>query len=302
MKPQRTKSLVRIVSTAISFLLLCAALTAQEAPPPTTNLPPTNDPREIVRRSVEIDHRTAELARNYTCQQREVQRNLDSHGKVKSTEIKTWDITMLYGEPYSRLIKKSDQPLSEKDEKKEEEKQDKFVAEHKNESEDQRRKREAKQKKEREEGRAFLRDVENAYDFRIVGEERVDGRPAWVLEATPRKDFHPTQPHADILPKLKGKVWIDKQDYDWVKAEAEAIDTISFGLFLARVHKGSQFSFEQTRLNDEVWLLRRFYINASARLLLFKNLGIEQEDTFSNYKKFKTGSRILPGMKEVDPK
>ena len=302
MKPQRTKPLVRIVSTAISFLLLCAALTAQEdLPPATTNLPPTNDPREIVRRSVEIDHRTMELARNYTCQQREVQRNLDSHGKVKSTEIKTWDITMLYGEPYSRLIKKNDQPLSEKDEKKEEEKQDKFVAEHKSESEDQRRKREAKQKKEREEGRAFLRDVENAYDFRIVGEEPVDGRPAWILEATPRKDFHPTQPHADILPKLKGKVWIDKQDYDWVKAEAEAIDTISFGLFLARVHKGSHFSFEQTRLNDEVWLLRRFYLNASARLLIFKNMGVEQEDTFSNYKKFKTGSRILPGMKEVKP-
>lgn len=302
MKPQRTKPLVRIASTAISFLLLCAALMAQEAPPPaTTNLPPTNDPREIVRRSVEIDHRTAELARNYTCQQREVEKHLDSHGAVKSVEIRTWDITMLYGEPYSRLIKKNDQPLSEKDEKKEEEKQDKFVAEHKNESEDQRHKREAKQKKEREEGRAFLRDVENAYDFRIVGEEPVDGRPAWILEATPRKDFHPTQPHADILPKLKGKVWIDKQDYDWVKAEAEAIDTISFGLFLARVHKGSQFSFEQTRLNDEVWLLRRFYINASARLLIFKNMGIEQEDTFSNYKKFKTGSRILPGMKEVKP-
>ena len=286
-------------------LLLGAALMAQaqDAPQPATaGLPPTNDPREIVRRSVEIDHRTIELARNYTCQQREVEKRLDSHGNVKSTEIRTWDITVLYGEPYSRLIKKNDQPLSEKDEKKEEEKRDKFIAERKNESEDQRRKREAKQRKEREEGRAFLRDVENAYDFRIAGEEKVDGRPAWVLEATPHKGFQPTQPHADILPKLKGRVWIDKQDYDWVKAEAEAIDTISFGLFLARVHKGSHFSFEQTRLNDEVWLLRRFYINAGARLLLFKNLGIEQEDTFSNYKKFKTGTRILPGMKEVEPK
>lgn len=287
----------------ILFLLffLSTAMMGQEAAA-APDLPPTNDPREIVRRSVEIDHRTMELARNYTCQQREVEKHLDSHGKVKSTEIKTWDITVLYGEPYSRLIKKNDQPLSEKDEKKEEEKQDKYVAERKNESEEQRHKREAKQKKEREEGRAFLRDVENAYDFRMVGEERVDGRPAWILEATPRKGFQPTQPHADILPKLKGRIWIDKKDYDWVKAEAEAIDTISFGLFLARVHKGSHFSFEQVRLNDEVWLLRRFYIDASARVLVFKNMGIEQEDTFSNYKKFTTGTKILPGVKEVEPK
>ena len=293
-----------VVPIAFLVIFLSTALMAQEATTPAAapDLPPTNDPREIIRRSLEIDHRTMELARNYTCQQREVEKRLDSHGKVKSTEVKTWDITVLYGEPYSRLIKKNDQPLNEKEEKKEEEKQDKYVAERKSESEEQRHKREAKQKKEREEGRAFLRDAENAYDFRMVGEERVDGRPAWVLEATPRKGFQPTQPHADILPKLKGRIWIDKQDYDWVKAEAEAIDTISFGLFLARVHKGSHFSFEQVRLNDEVWLLRRFYLNASARLLVFKNMGIEQEDTFSNYKKFKTGTKILPGVTEVDPK
>lgn len=243
-----------------------------------------------------------ELARNYTCRQREVEKHLDSHGQVKSVDIKTWDITVLYGEPYSRLIEKNDRPLSAEDEKKEQEKIDKFISKRKSESDEEQQKRQAKQKKEREEGRAFLRDVANAYDFRIIGEEPVDGRDAWVLEATPRKNFHPTQPHADVLPKLKGKLWIDKQDYNWVKAEAEAIDTISFGLFLARVHKGSHFSFEQVRLNNEVWLLRRFYVNASARLLLFKNEGLEQEDIFSNYKKFSSATRILPGVKEVGPK
>jgi hypothetical protein len=285
----------------VFWLLLTSASgwPAQQSPP---NLPPTNDSREIVRRSVEIDHRTRDLARNYTCQQREVIKHLDSHGQLKSTEIKTWDITMLYGEEYSRLIQKDDKPLGEKDEQKEQEKIDKFISKHKNESEEERQKREANAKKEREEARAFLRDIANAYDFRVVGEEAVDGRDAWILEATPRKDFHPTQPHADILPKLKGKLWIDKQEYYWVKAEAEAIDTISFGLFLARVHKGSQFSFEQVRLNNEVWLMHRFYVNASARLLLFKNEGLEQEDTFSNYKKFTTGAKILPGVREVEQK
>ncbi len=95
-------------------------------------------------------------------------------------------------------------------------------------------------------------------------------------------------------------MWIDKHDYNWVKAEAETTDTISFGLFLARVHKGSHFSFEQTRLNNEVWLMRRFYLNASARLVLLKNEAVEQEDTFSNYKKFSSESRVLPGVKEVE--
>jgi hypothetical protein len=287
------------VSVLVLFLLALPLPAQQNA---AADLPPTNDPREIVRRSVEIDHRTLELARNYTCQQREVSKQLGSHGEVKSTEIKTWDITVLYGEPYARLIEKDDKPLSAKDEQKEEEKLDKFINKRKNESEEERQKRQAKEKKEREEERAFLRDVVNAYDFQIVGEEAVDGRDAWVIEATPRKDFHPTQPHADILPKIQGRVWIDKQEYNWVKAEAEAIDTISFGLFIARIHKGSRFSFEQVRLNNEVWLLRRFYLNASARVLVFKNEELEQEDTFSNYKKFTTATKILPGVTEVEPK
>lgn len=296
---------MRVRSRSISLSIFAVLLLASSTWPQQTSapgLPPTNDPKEIVRRSVEIDHKTIELARNYTCVQREVFKHLGSHGEVKSTEIKTWDITVLYGEPYSRLIQKDDKPLSEKDEKKEEEKLEKFLAKRKAESAGDRQKRQAKEKKEREEERAFLRDVVNAYDFRIVGDETIDGRDAWVIEGTPRKDFHPTQPHADILSKIKGKIWIDQQEYNWVKAEAEAIDTISFGWFLARVHKGSHFSFEQVRLNNEVWLLRRFYLNASARLVLFKNAAVEQEDTFSNYKKFTTGTRILPGVREVEPK
>jgi hypothetical protein len=271
---------------------------AAEAQPP--ELPPTNDPKEIVRRSVEMDHRNWERAQNYTCTQREVEKRLGKKGEVKSTEIRTYDVNFYYGEEYSRLIQKADKPLSDTEQKKEDEKLEKFLAKLRNQSAEEHEKKLAKEKKEREQGRAFLRDVVNAYDFKLVGEEPVDGADTWVIEATPRKDFHPTQPHADILSKIKGKVWIEKKEYNWVKAEAESIDTISFGLFLARVHPGSRFSFEQTHLNNEVWLVRRLYINGGARLALLKNLSAEQEDTFFNYKKFVTSTRILPG-KEVPP-
>lgn len=257
------------------------------------------DPKEIVRRSVEADHHSWELAQNYTCQQREVERRLDKHGEVKSTEIKTYDVGFYYGDEYSKLIQKNDQPLSADEQKKEDEKLEKFLAKRRNRSEEEQQKIVAKRKKEREEDRAFLRDMVNAYDFKLVGEETIDGADSWVIEGTPRKDFHPTQPHADILSKIKGKIWIEKKEYNWVKVEAESIDTISFGLFLARVHPGTRFNLEQTHLNDEIWLVRRFYLNGGARIALLKNLAVEQEDTFTNYKKFTTTTRILPGIHEV---
>ena len=260
--------------------------------------PPTNDPKEIVRRSVEMDHRNWERARNYTCQQREVEKQLGKHGEVKSTEIRTYDVNFYYGEEYSRLVQKDDKPLTEKEQEKEDEKLEKFLGKLRNQSQEEHEKHLAKEKKDREEARAFLRDVVNAYDFTLVGEENVGGADAWLIEATPRKDFHPTQPHADILSKIKGKVWIEKREYNWVKVEAESFDTISFGLFLFRIHKGARFSFEQLHMNDEVWLVRRFYINGGARLALLKNEAVEQEDIFSDYKKFVTSTRILPG-KEV---
>jgi len=265
----------------------------------TPGLPPTNDPKEIVRRATEVDHHNFERAQKYTCTQREVIKHLDKHGNVKSTEIKTFDINFYFGEFYARLVQQDDKPLSEKEQKKEDEKLEKFLAKRRSESEEDRRKRAEKQRKEREEGRAFVRDVQNAYDFRLVGDERVSGEDVWVIEATPRKDFKPTQPHADMLKKIKGKMWIEKKDYNWVKVEAEAIDTISFGLFLFRINTGSRFSLETTHVNNEFWGLHRLVINGSARIALLKNEIAEQEDEFSNYKKFSSTVTILPGVREV---
>jgi hypothetical protein len=290
-------------------LLLANAMTAQtastppgaqeSAKPASAAAAAPTDPKEIIRRSVEVDHHNFERAQKYTCTQRQVIKHLDKHGGVKSTEIKTFDINFYFGEFYSKLVQVDDKPLSEKEQKKEDEKLEKFLAKHRKESEEDRQKRIAKNEKERQEGRAFVRDMVNAYDFRLAGDDKVSGEDTWVIEATPRPDFKPTQPHADILKKIKGRIWIEKKDYNWVKVEAEAVDTISFGLFLFRIHPGSHFVLETAHINNELWALQRLYINGSARIALLKNEIAEQEDVFSNYKKFSTSVTILPGVKEV---
>jgi hypothetical protein len=271
---------------------------AEDQPP---RLPPTSDVKEIVRRAVEMDHHNFERAQKYTCVQKQTVKQLDKHGNVKSTESKTYDVNYYFGEFYSKLIQVDDKPLSEKDQKKEDEKLEKFLDKHRNESDEDRQKRLDKEKKEREESRAFVRDVVNAYDFRMVGNDTVSGEDAWIIEATPRPDFKPTQPHADILKKIKGRMWIEKKDYNWVKVEAEATDTISFGWFLFRIHPGSRFVLETQHVNNEFWALQRLYINGSARIALLKNETAEQEDVFSNFKKFSSSIKILPGVREVEP-
>ena len=90
--------------------------------------PQPTDPKELIRRSVEVDHHNFDRAQKYTCTQRQVIKHLDKHGGVKSTEIKTYDINFYFGEFYPRLVQIDDKPLSEKDQKKEDEKLEKFLA------------------------------------------------------------------------------------------------------------------------------------------------------------------------------
>lgn len=297
--PPESQSANQDSEVALPELKSCVPSPKQSSLPA---FPPTTDPKEIVRRSVEIDHRTLELARNYTCQNHEIIKHLGKNGEVKSTEVKTFDINFYYGEEYARLIQRDDKPLSEKDQKKEDEKLEKFLAKFRNETPEEREKRLAKEKKQREEGRAFLRDVVNAYDFRLVGEEPVDGAESYVIDATPRPDFKPTQPHAGMLKNIKGRLWIEKKNYNWVKVEAEATDTISYGLVLFRIHPGSHFVLEKTLVNDEVWLLKRLDVDGGARIALFKNENVHQEDVLSDFRKFVTSVKVLPGFKEVpDP-
>jgi hypothetical protein len=96
-----------------------------------------------------------------------------------------------------------------------------------------------------------------------------------------------------FLSKLRGRVWIDKDDLQLAKMEVECLDTISWGLFLARVHKGTRVMLEQTRVNDEVWLPLHFTAKIDVRLALLKEYNVNLEQTFRDYKKFRTSAKIV---------
>jgi len=248
---------------------------------------------QLARVVVEKDFANHKLQRNYTYLDREVQNNLDGNGKIKSTEIKTYEILEIYGEQVARLIEKDDKPLSAKEAAKEEERIQKIIDKRKSESDEERKRREEKEKKEREEGREFLRDAAEAYNFTLVGTELVDGREAWVIDGEPRPGFEPRMKQAKALSKIRGRVWIDKTDLQLAKLDIEVIDTLSFGWVIARLHKGTRVMLEQTRVNDEVWLPRHTRFKVDARVALFKGYSFDGEETFRDYKKFRTSSKIV---------
>ena len=235
---------------------------------------------------------------DYTYIDREVQNKLDGKGQTKSTEVKTYEILEIYGEQVRRLTAKDDKPLDAEDAAKEEEKIQKIIDKRKNESEGDRRKREEKEEKEREDGRKFVTEVADAYDFKLVGTELVGGREAWVIDGEPRPGYEPKIKEGKYLSKFHGRVWIDKTDLQLAKMDIECLDTISWGLVLARLHKGSRFMMEQTRVNDEVWLPLHLTAKVDARIALLKSIDVDIDESYRDYKKFRTSAKIV-GMGEV---
>jgi hypothetical protein len=256
--------------------------------------------RQLFRVVADKDIENDKRQRDYTYINREVQHNLDGKGKTKSTEVKTYEILQIYGEQVRRLIQKDDKPLDAKEAAKEEEKIQKIIDKRKNESEQDRRKREEKDVKEREDDRKFVREVADAYDFTLVGTEEVGGRAAWVIDGEPRPGFEPHTREAKFLSKLRGRVWIDKGDMQLAKMDIEAIDTMSVGWVVARIHKGTRVMLEQTRVNDEVWLPRHVTFRVDVRVALFKDYNVDGDQEYRDYKKFRTTAKII-GMGEVKP-
>src|ERR1035437_2362008 len=254
--------------------------------------------RQLFRVVADKDIENEKQQRDYTYIDREVQNKLDGRGQTKSTEVKTYEILEIYGAQVQRLIEKGDKPLDAKEAAKEEEKIQKIIDKRKSESDEERRKREERKVKEREDGRKFVREVADAYDFQLVGMEEVGGRDAWVIDGEPRPGFEPHMKESKFLSKFHGRVWIDKGDLQLAKMNIEAVDTVSVGWVLARIHKGTRVMLEQTRVNDEVWLPRHLTFKLDARVALVKGFNIDGDQEYRDYKKFRTSAKIV-GMGEV---
>ena len=245
-----------------------------------------------MRRAVQKDIFNWEEAKDYTYLERAQEDALDGDGQVKSSKSETNEILVLYGEPFERLVAKDDKPLPEKEKKKQDEEFEKETRKRANETPEERQKRLQKYEKEREDGRAFVREILDAYTFTLTGTEVLNGRTTWVIDGTARPGFEGKRRESKMLPKIKPRFWIDQQDYSWTKLRAEFTDTVSVGWVVARLHKGSQFEVQQVRVNNEVWLPQRIDIKLDARVALLKGINANVHVTYKDYRKFRTDTKI----------
>ena len=265
--------------TRIMVFAAAAALFAQSdatfsGRPPAPSI--RTDARQIIEPFVAATERNWQAQDRYTHVERDENLRFDSDGRVKSRDVDVSRIILVNGAPFEQLLEHNGRPLSAEEEAQQKQK----IERQKRETPED---REARLAKERE-NRSLIRELPAAFDFQVIGEDVVNGRPAYVLQATARPGYQPHGKYGRIFSNVEGRLWVDKQDLGWVKIEGQVIQPFSLGVFLARVQRGSHIAMEQTRLADGIWMPERIEVLAAAKLLFVRGLVIDRVLTYSDYR------------------
>ena len=235
------------------------------------------DVRQIMEASIAATQRQWQVRLHYSYMERDEDRRRDLAGHVKSEHVDLSKTILVNGVPFDELVESNGRPPSAEQERKQKEDLDKL----KRETAEQRAERLRKQE---EENSSLVLEVPKAFDFQLVGEEAINGRSAYVLQATPHVGYHAQGKYGNMFSRVSGRLWVDKQDLGWIKVDGQVIQPFSMGIFLVRLLRGSHITMEQTRVDGGIWMPERVEVRAAAKILFVKSLVIDRILTYSEYK------------------
>ncbi len=210
-----------------------------------------------------------------------VQRDITT-SKEKSIR-KTHQVFMISGSDYYMPIAINDTALPADQQKLELHKLANEVDRRNRESPAEALERSEQYRKTREQNGILIEEFTKAFDFTLAGEETMKGHACYVLGAKPMAGYKPPNRTAKILAGMQGRLWVDKDTFHWVKAEAQAIKPESvFGLF-AKVLPGTKMELEMIPVTDSIWLVSRFAVDLRLSILWRKSAK-RTESTYSGYR------------------
>jgi hypothetical protein len=234
------------------------------------------DVHTVVERSVQADAQDWNAAPDYDCFERDRQ---------PGGGTKTYEVMMILGSPYSRLVAMDGAALPQWQQEQEQQKLAAVLTQRRNESLSEQSERIAKYDKDRQRDRLLIDQLTKAMDFTLVGEQELNGRQVYALKATPRSDYQPPTMEAEVLPGMEGELWIDEATFQWVKVQARVIRPVSIEGFLARVEPGTRFQLEKMPVAGNIWLPSHFSMKSQARVLFFFTRKSEEDETYYGYHK-----------------
>ncbi len=241
-----------------------------------STIPAQFDAQEIVRRSVENANRSWLARESYLYTKRTEEKRLDARGGVKSDDVDVVNHLVINGGPAEVTVSHNGGPATAAQQRKNQEALEKRRLETPAGRADRQR--------EERESHAFIDEVPQAFDFHMIGTDEINDRPAYVISATPKPGYQAHTKYGRMFAEMRGKLWVDQQDFGWVKADVTVTEPFSMGYFLARVQPGSRILLEQTRVGDGLWMPKKVEVKADAKVFFLIAYKMNEIITYADYR------------------
>ena len=204
---------------------------------------------EVTQRVIERSQAVARAAQvpPYTYQKRALRESLDATGRPLTSEEKLYQVTLIEGRPFNRLVKIQGRELSSEESRREDAREAKF------------RRRfisaDAKEPAARKEG-VMTPELLGRYQFAVEQRVVLSHRPTLVLTFKPKEGTPSSRTVQDkLLNRMAGTVWIDEGDADIARLEVSLAASASVGWFgwLGSLSR-CDISLERQRMPDGVWI------------------------------------------------
>ena len=282
---------------AATILAAAGLALAQAAPAPQKAAQPLPDVRRFLDHVRENLRSDGALLADYTFTEKHSEARLDSHGAIKKMKTAVYEVypSEAPGKMYRKLIVRDGKPVDPKElaaqDKEQEDRAEKRRLRLENETPGDKEKRLAKEEGDKQKEREIVEELFKMDELVMEGRETIDGRGTIVVSFRPRPGYKPASEGARAVQKLKGRAWVDEDNYQIVKIQAELLDSLGVGPGrLIRLQKGAQAYFERRRVNDEIWLPARARFTGAAKALFFVIGRVDVQSDYGDYRKFKVST------------
>lgn len=237
----------------VLILVSLASLHAQQAPLP--------DPEPFLAATRDNLARAGQVQDRYAYKERRTELHMNPFGKIGTGGTRLHEFTpgSEPGVVFRRLLEIDGEPVPD--------------------STPERRDR-----RRRPQGRSSVEDAASVLTFTIDRRERIDGRDVIVVVFEPKPDARPQTREGRLATVLRGMIWIDEAAREVMRAEATAIEDVSYGLgVVARLRKGATMSLTREKVDNQVWLPNSLRFTGEGRALLFRKLTVNHVIEWFDY-------------------
>ncbi len=228
----------------------------------------------VIARSDEVAR--APSSSQYQYARRHIIEELDGQGEVTERKDKEYEVVLLAGWPYSRLVKVDGKPLSKSESDREATKERKAREEFINGK---------KQEKKNSRDLIVSEELIARYEFKVEKREIIEGRPALVISFKPRAVKLKADSMADeVLNRLAGTLWVDEEEAELIRADLQLGERVNlWGGFLGTLET-FKIRFQRKRLDDGVWVNQSAITEIRGRKFL-QSMHYQSRDESSDYRR-----------------